>query len=65
MRVRCIETTKEGKICGNIFMDDNAFSFGEISYKDEIITDVRRLNESDLDENEKRSRIVPGFIDII
>ena len=27
-------------------MDDNAFSFGEISYKDEIITGVRRLNES-------------------
>ena len=64
MRVRCIETTKEGKVRGNIFMDDNAFSFGEISFKDWIITDVRRLGESDLDEDEKRSRIVPGFIDI-
>lgn len=64
MRVRCIETDKEGRVRGNIFMDDNAFSFGEISFKNGIITDVRRLAEHDLDEDEKRAFITPGFIDI-
>ena len=65
MKVRCLDTTdKEGKIRGNIFMDDNEFSFGEVSYKNGIITDVIKVSETDLDEAERSSLIVPGFVDI-
>ena len=65
MKVRCLDTTdKEGKIRGNIFMDDNEFSFGEVSYKNGIITDVIKASETDLDEAERSSLIVPGFVDI-
>ncbi|MCR5591714.1 MAG: N-acetylglucosamine-6-phosphate deacetylase [Lachnospiraceae bacterium] len=44
--------------------DSKSFQPGEITYENGIITSVKTLPESELSEEENRTRIIPGLVDI-
>ena len=49
---------------GRIFTREGKFEYGEIDITDDIIIDVRLVNEDSLTEQERSTRIIPGLIDI-